>query len=116
MRLLHTADWHLGHHLHGHDRSHEQGYFLDWLIALIREREIDGLLIAGDIFDTANPSAAKVVIDIPMSGSTTTSPGPGAGSGNSRTSRTSGPPAAVATHARMASPCHGRAVGALGKR
>ena len=59
MRLLHTADWHLGHHLHGHDRSHEQGYFLDWLIELIREREIDGLLIAGDIFDTANPSAAS---------------------------------------------------------
>ncbi len=59
MRLLHTADWHLGHHLHGHDRSHEQGCFLDWLMNLIQAREIDGLLIAGDIFDTANPSAAS---------------------------------------------------------
>lgn len=59
MRLLHTADWHLGHHLHGHDRSHEQGCFLDWLMDLIQTREIDGLLIAGDIFDTANPSAAS---------------------------------------------------------
>ena len=59
MRLLHTADWHLGHHLHGHDRSYEQGCFLDWLTDLILERDIDGLLIAGDIFDTANPAAAS---------------------------------------------------------
>lgn len=57
MRLLHTADWHLGHHLHGHDRSHEQGCFLDWLMDLI-QTPVDGLLIAGDIFDTANPSNA----------------------------------------------------------
>jgi exonuclease SbcD len=59
MRLLHTADWHLGHHLHGHDRSYEQGCFLDWLTDLILQRDIDGLLIAGDIFDTANPAAAS---------------------------------------------------------
>ena len=59
MRLLHTADWHLGHHLHGHDRSYEQGCFLDWLTDLILARDIDGLLIAGDIFDTANPAAAS---------------------------------------------------------
>lgn len=59
MRLLHTADWHLGHHLHGHDRSFEQGCFLDWLSELIRVRQIDGLLVAGDVFDTANPSAAS---------------------------------------------------------
>ena len=59
MRLLHTADWHLGHQLHGHDRSYEHHCFLDWLTNLIREREIDGLLIAGDLFDTANPSAAS---------------------------------------------------------
>ena len=50
MRLLHTADWHLGHHLHGFERSHEQACFLDWLIGLIHERQIDGLLIAGDLF------------------------------------------------------------------
>jgi DNA repair protein SbcD/Mre11 len=59
MRLLHTADWHLGHHLHGYDRSYEHERFLDWLTSLIQERHIDGLLIAGDIFDTANPSAAS---------------------------------------------------------
>ena len=59
MRLLHTADWHLGHHLHGYERSHEQACFLDWLIGLIHERQIDGLLIAGDLFDTANPAAVS---------------------------------------------------------
>ncbi|MGL4205242.1 MAG: exonuclease SbcCD subunit D C-terminal domain-containing protein [Aeromonadaceae bacterium] len=59
MRLLHTADWHLGHHLHGHDRTFEHGCFLDWLSELIRARQIDGLLVAGDLFDTANPAAAS---------------------------------------------------------
>lgn len=57
MKLLHTADWHIGHHLHGHDRANEHAAFLDWLLGLLRERAIDALLVAGDIFDTANPSA-----------------------------------------------------------
>lgn len=59
MRVLHTADWHLGHHLHGHDRSYEHACFLDWLADLIQQREIDALLIAGDIFDSANPPASS---------------------------------------------------------
>ena len=53
MRLLHTADWHLGHHLHGYERSHEQACFLDWLIGLIHERQIDGLLIVPCATDPA---------------------------------------------------------------
>lgn len=56
MRILHTADWHLGQQFHGHDRLYEQQQFLIWLKALIIEREIDALLIAGDIFDVASPS------------------------------------------------------------
>ena len=59
MRVLHTADWHIGHHLHGHDRSVEHGCFLEWLLQLLHERQIDALLVAGDIFDSANPSAAS---------------------------------------------------------
>ncbi|MGL5293563.1 MAG: hypothetical protein ACRC9V_07350, partial [Aeromonas sp.] len=31
MKILHTADWHLGHQLHGHDRRFEHAAFLDWL-------------------------------------------------------------------------------------
>lgn len=56
MRLLHTADWHLGQTLHGQDRSDEHRLFLDWLTRQLVEQRVDVLLIAGDIFDNANPS------------------------------------------------------------
>jgi exonuclease SbcD len=59
MRILHTSDWHLGHTLHDVGREYEHHAFLQWLVDQIRDREIDALLIAGDIFDTANPSAAS---------------------------------------------------------
>ncbi|MGH8853651.1 MAG: exonuclease SbcCD subunit D C-terminal domain-containing protein [Telluria sp.] len=58
MRLLHTSDWHLGQTLHNFDRSYEHGCFLAWLVETLVLEEIDVLLIAGDIFDNANPSAA----------------------------------------------------------
>lgn len=56
IRIIHTADWHLGQLFHGHDRSSEHQTFLDWLIEQLSERQPDALLIAGDIFDHANPS------------------------------------------------------------
>ncbi|MGL5178801.1 MAG: exonuclease SbcCD subunit D C-terminal domain-containing protein [Aeromonas veronii] len=58
MKILHTADWHLGHQLHGHDRRFEHDAFLDWLSDTLKAREIDALLVAGDLFDTANPPAS----------------------------------------------------------
>lgn len=58
MRLLHTSDWHLGQTLHNFDRGYEHGRFLDWLVETLAAESIDVLLIAGDIFDNANPSAA----------------------------------------------------------
>ncbi|SFD44367.1 exonuclease SbcCD subunit D C-terminal domain-containing protein [Massilia yuzhufengensis] len=58
MRLLHTSDWHLGQTLHNYDRTYEHGCFLAWLVDTLVEQDIDVLLIAGDIFDNANPSAA----------------------------------------------------------
>src|SRR5450830_1653635 len=57
MRLLHTSDWHLGQSLHNFDRHYEHQCFLDWLIDTIVAEEADALLIAGDIFDNANPSS-----------------------------------------------------------
>jgi len=57
MRLLHTSDWHLGQTLHNYDRTYEHGCFLDWLVDTLAEEAIDVLLIAGDIFDNANPSS-----------------------------------------------------------
>lgn len=57
MRLLHTADWHLGQSFHGHDRLAEHRAFLNWLLELLVQRAVDALLIAGDVYDTANPPA-----------------------------------------------------------
>ena len=59
MRLLHTSDWHLGQTLHGHERGWEHQQFLDWLLDVLVEHDIDALLVSGDIFDNANPSAAS---------------------------------------------------------
>lgn len=58
MRLLHTSDWHLGQALHSYDRSYEHQQFLDWLLDTLVAERVDALLIAGDIFDTANPSSS----------------------------------------------------------
>ncbi len=55
MRLIHTADWHLGHELHGFDREAEHDAFLTWLRALLRARTVDALIVAGDIYDSVNP-------------------------------------------------------------
>ena len=58
MRLLHTADWHLGQTFYQFERSYEHQCFLDWLLETLVSEAIDALLIAGDIFDNTNPSAA----------------------------------------------------------
>lgn len=58
LRIIHTADWHLGHQLHGVSRHLEHQHFLDWLLLELKRNEVDVLIVAGDIFDSANPSAA----------------------------------------------------------
>lgn len=59
MRLLHTSDWHLGHMLRGEvAREVEHQAFLRWLLARCEEEAADALVITGDVFDTATPSAA----------------------------------------------------------
>jgi exonuclease SbcD len=54
-RILHTADWHLGARLIEHDRSEEHARFLAWLLEQITEQKPNLLIIAGDVFDSANP-------------------------------------------------------------
>lgn len=56
MKILHTADWHLGHRLHEQSQKEEQQLFLDWLSHHIIEENYDVLLISGDVFDTGMPS------------------------------------------------------------
>ena len=57
MRLVHTSDWHLGQRLHDRSRDFEHRQFLDWLIELLWQKQADALVIAGDVFDSANPPA-----------------------------------------------------------
>ena len=55
MKILHTSDWHIGHTFHGRRREEEFSAFLKWLSDTIREREIELLLVSGDVFDTSAP-------------------------------------------------------------
>ncbi|MEO2060596.1 MAG: exonuclease SbcCD subunit D C-terminal domain-containing protein [Mesonia sp.] len=57
MKILHTADWHIGKKLHKHYLYEDFDLFINWLIKLITEQEIEAVLISGDVFDLANPSA-----------------------------------------------------------
>ncbi|WP_083960490.1 exonuclease subunit SbcD [Methylomonas lenta] len=57
LRIFHTADWHLGHQLHGVSRHFEHQQFLNWLLDALESNEADALIVAGDIFDSANPPA-----------------------------------------------------------
>lgn len=54
-RLLHTADWHLGKLLNDQSRDEEHRLFLGWLLAAVKEHAVDAIVLAGDVFDTANP-------------------------------------------------------------
>ncbi|GJD42341.1 Nuclease SbcCD subunit D [Methylobacterium cerastii] len=56
IRVLHTGDWHIGQTLRGFLREHEHARVFDALVALVEEREPDALVMAGDVFDSQNPS------------------------------------------------------------
>lgn len=58
MRILHTADWHVGKTLKGRSRLEEQEQVLREIVTVAREHEVDAVLVAGDLYDTAAPSAA----------------------------------------------------------
>ena len=56
MRIIHTADWHIGQTLNGWSRETEHRAFLGRLHDLILKEDVDVLLVAGDVFDGINPS------------------------------------------------------------
>jgi len=55
MKIIHTADWHLGQTFYDFSRHEEHAAFLLWLRKTVAERQADLLLIAGDVFDSPNP-------------------------------------------------------------
>lgn len=60
MKIIHSADWHIGQLFHEYDRTYEHNQFLDWLVEIITNENADVLLISGDVFDQSNPSAASI--------------------------------------------------------
>lgn len=60
MKILHTADWHIGQLFHEYDRTPEHQQFLNWLVQVIQDEKVDVLLISGDVFDISNPAAASI--------------------------------------------------------
>lgn len=65
MRLLHTSDWHVGKTLKGHNRLDEQTEVLREIVGIARREQVDAVLIAGDLYDSAAPTAAaqKLVVN-----------------------------------------------------
>jgi len=57
MRILHTSDWHIGKKIYEQDRLDEHSQFLDWLLETIINRDVDILLVSGDVFDSSMPPA-----------------------------------------------------------
>ncbi|MBS0904282.1 exonuclease subunit SbcD [Pantoea dispersa] len=55
MRIIHTADWHLGQFFYSKSRAAEHQQFLDWLLVAIVQHQVDALIVAGDLFDTGSP-------------------------------------------------------------
>ncbi|MFJ2113842.1 exonuclease SbcCD subunit D, partial [Streptomyces sp. NPDC087850] len=60
MRILHTSDWHLGRSFHRVSLLDAQAAFLDHLVATVRAREVDAVLVAGDVYDRAVPPLSAV--------------------------------------------------------
>src|SRR3954470_3404435 len=64
MRLLHTSDWHIGRSLHGTDLLAEQEAVLGHLAEVVAAESVDVVVVAGDVYDRAVPSAdATAVLD-----------------------------------------------------
>ena len=61
MRFLHTADWHLGRIFYGQYLTDDQAHVLEnQFFSILKDEKIDGILLAGDIFDRAVPPIEAV--------------------------------------------------------
>lgn len=60
MKILHTADWHLGKRLDNFSRLEEQKLVLDEICVIADQQEADVIVVAGDLFDTFNPPVEAI--------------------------------------------------------
>ena len=56
MKILHTSDWHVGKVLKGRDRHDEHVAVLGSIVQVARDEDVDVVLVAGDLFETAAPT------------------------------------------------------------
>lgn len=64
MKILHTSDWHIGRRLGRHDRTQEFRAVLDETIAIADERDVDLVLVSGDVFDRPIPPVEALALGI----------------------------------------------------
>ncbi|WP_194852019.1 exonuclease SbcCD subunit D C-terminal domain-containing protein [Nonlabens antarcticus] len=57
MKILHTADWHIGKKLYKKDLYQDFDLFIEWLCSLVKTERIEVILVSGDIYDISNPSS-----------------------------------------------------------
>ena len=57
MRILHTSDWHIGRTFHGNSTLENLGVVLDAMVQIVRDEQVDVVVVAGDVFDSATPAA-----------------------------------------------------------
>ena len=62
MKILHTSDWHIGRTFHTHSTLDHLRQVLDALVEVVRQRQVDVVAVAGDIFDSAMPSAESYTV------------------------------------------------------
>lgn len=60
MKFIHLGDLHLGRYLGDFDLIDDQRYMLDQIIEIIRQKSVDAVLIAGDVYDKSVPSEAAM--------------------------------------------------------
>ena len=60
MRILHTSDWHLGRQFHGLSLDEDHDHILVQILAVIDDERPDVVIIAGDVFDRANPPQSAI--------------------------------------------------------
>ncbi len=62
MRILHTSDWHIGRSFHGHSTLEALAEVLAALVAQVRAHDVDVVVVAGDVFDSATPAASAYTL------------------------------------------------------
>ncbi|ABZ77257.1 nuclease SbcCD, D subunit [Shewanella halifaxensis HAW-EB4] len=62
MKFIHTSDWHIGRQLHNQSLLDDQRFVLNQIVELAKTRDVDAVVVAGDIYDRSIPPAAAVAL------------------------------------------------------